>query len=417
MAAHRGVGLLLLSVMTVWENASAFTTPPMLQVTRRVGLQIATAQAKGFGKPPPPKAKAAPKKSGVGKAGEVHPALLALIAEAPQRRAAREAMFAARAPELKQALETETYTVIDGLLGETMCSAMRAEAMALLGDKSLKDDIIETDTRAASVIIEPELFMEAPLCTEYVLDCAKTLAPLLSGKFGPLSTDAAANMLACYGVDGGNFPVHIDNHGGGDRRVLTLIYYMNPNYDANRQVPACCVNLISDVLAASNALSGHAIPGSALEVCLLSLLEPGARLYTHTHPHPHPPTHLHPPTHTHTYTHPPTGWLLRAMETHGQGAPKRRAASHAVCRWDSVVRKHSDAKHEQEALARACSLPHACKLTATSCADQLSPLEPIEPVADRLVAFWTCELPHSVEDFRAQHGKVDGRYVSGLKDA
>jgi len=26
-------------------------------------------------------------------------------------------------------LETETYAVIDGLLGETMCSAMRAEAM------------------------------------------------------------------------------------------------------------------------------------------------------------------------------------------------------------------------------------------------------------------------------------------------
>ena len=269
--AHRGVGWLLLSVMTVWENVSAFTTPPMLQATRRVGLQIATAQAKGFGKPQP-KAKAAPKKSGAGKAGEVHPALLALIAEAPQRRAAREAMFAARAPELKEALEKETYTVIDGLLGETMCSAMRAEAMALLGDKSLNHDIIETDTRAASVIIEPELFMEAPLCTEYVLDCAKTLAPLLSGKFGPLSTDAAANMLACYGVDGGNFPVHIDNHGGGDRRVLTLIYYMNPNYDANRQVPACCVNLISYVLAASNAMSGHAITDAALEVCLLAEL-------------------------------------------------------------------------------------------------------------------------------------------------
>jgi hypothetical protein len=59
----------------------------------------------------------------------VHPALLALIEETPQRRAAREEALASCAQELKSVLETETYAVIDGLLGETMCSAMRAEAM------------------------------------------------------------------------------------------------------------------------------------------------------------------------------------------------------------------------------------------------------------------------------------------------
>ena len=204
-------------------------------------------ERKGFGAPPSttkaaPQAKAAkpapsaaPAQSPAA-ATTVHPALLALIAETSQRRAAREEAFASRAQELKSVLETETYAVIDGLLGETMCSAMRAEAVALLGETALTEQIISTDTRAASVIIEPELFMQAPLCTEYVLDCAKTLAPLLSGRFGPLSDDASCNMLACYGVDGGNFPVHIDNHGNRDRRVLTLIYYMNPNYDAGRQV-------------------------------------------------------------------------------------------------------------------------------------------------------------------------------------
>merc|ERR1712216_284001 len=44
-------------------------------------------------------------------------------------------------------------------------------------------------------------------------------------------------------------------------------------------------------------------------------------------------------------------------------------------------------------------------------ADHLVPLSPIEPIADRLVAFWTCELPHSVEPFRAERGKMDGRYA------
>jgi hypothetical protein len=43
--------------------------------------------------------------------------------------------------------------------------------------------------------------------------------------------------------------------------------------------------------------------------------------------------------------------------------------------------------------------------------DQLIPLEPVEPIADRLIAFWTCELPHSVQPFKAQKGKVDGRYA------
>ena len=43
--------------------------------------------------------------------------------------------------------------------------------------------------------------------------------------------------------------------------------------------------------------------------------------------------------------------------------------------------------------------------------EHLEPLAPIKPIADRLVAFWTCELPHSVEQFRAERGKIDGRYV------
>jgi hypothetical protein len=279
-----------------------------------------TSKGKGFGTQSTPapvsKAKTAPKANSAAKAAprtsstapaqnamEVNPALLALIAETPQRRAAREMSLASRAQELKAALETETYTVIDSLLGESMCAAMRSEALGLLGDTAMTKDIICTDTRAASVIIEPELFMQAPLCTEYVLDCAKTFGPLLSGRFGCLSSDASANMLACYGVDGGNFPVHIDNHGGGDRRVLTLIYYMNPSYDAKRQ-------------------GGCFVP---------------YKITDKAPPKGEPPVMLSP--------------------------------------------------------------------------DHLMPLEPVEPIADRLIAFWTCELPHSVQPFKAQKGKVDGRYA------
>ena len=134
--------------------------------------------------------------------------------------------------------------------------------------------------------------------------CAKVFAPLLSERFGPLSDDASCNMLACYGVDGGNFPVHIDNHGGNDRRVLTLIYYLNPAYDAARQ-GGCFVPY---------SINADAPPKSS------------------------PPVML-------------------------------------------------------------------------SAEEHLTPLAPIEPQSDRLVAFWTCELPHAVEEFRAQYGKRDGRYA------
>ena len=167
--------------------------------------------AKGFGgssQPPASKMKAVPPAQTVpqptspsgspssASSSSVHPAMLALIAESPQRRAARELAFASRAQELRKVLETETYAVIDGLLGNTMCLAMRAEAVSLLGDTALSEKICNTDTRAASLIIEPELFLQAPLCTEYVLDCAKTLAPLLSGRFGPLSEDAAGQLIS-----------------------------------------------------------------------------------------------------------------------------------------------------------------------------------------------------------------------------
>ena len=118
-----------------------------------------------------------------------------------------------------------------------------------------------------------------------------------------ISLTTAANMLACYGVNGGNFPVHIDNHGGSDRRVLTLIYYMNFDYDHQRQ-------------------GGCFVPW---------------KITDSAPPKGEPPVMLSP--------------------------------------------------------------------------EQLEALEPIEPVADRLVAFWTCELPHSVEPFRAQRGKIDGRYA------
>ena len=186
--------LLLMLALTV-STATAFCAPPSLarafvysgtQQRRPPAVTVCARRGdkqpanKGFGAVPPPRARPAggqkakePPSSAAQSALTVSPALLNLIAEAPQRRAAREQMLAARGQELKDALDTGTYTVIDGLLGETMSAAMRAEAMLLLGDKALSAEISDTDTRAASVIIEPELFMQAPLCTEYVLDCAK----------------------------------------------------------------------------------------------------------------------------------------------------------------------------------------------------------------------------------------------------
>ena len=245
------------------------------------------ATPKGFGAASKPASKAAFSKANGGgttrseggaeakvttaKTADTHPALLALIAETPQRRAVREKSLTARAQELKAALETETYTVIDGLLGDSMMAAMRGEAVALLGKMSQTQQIISTDTRAASCIIEPELFMQAPLCTEYVLDCAKTFAPLLSGRFGALSGDASANMVRLqYGTH-----AHIHT------RAHTTRTHSN-----------WCACSIAHVLSFS-----------------LSLSHTHTNTQTHTHTHTlthtcsHTCTYTYIDTYTHTCTH------------------------------------------------------------------------------------------------------------------
>jgi len=206
-----GVESLVVKPSLLYPTPQRRVAPPCSCRTQMLAGGFGKATPKGFGAASKPASKAAFSKANGGgttrseggaeakvttaKTADTHPALLALIAETPQRRAVREKSLTARAQELKAALETETYTVIDGLLGDSMMAAMRGEAVALLGKISQTQQIISTDTRAASCIIEPELFMQAPLCTEYVLDCAKTLAPLLSGRFGALSGDASANMV------------------------------------------------------------------------------------------------------------------------------------------------------------------------------------------------------------------------------
>lgn len=205
---------------------------------------LAIPKSKGFGATPArkPKKTKAPKgeaASSLGKgeaatsSSEIDAAMALLSA-----RSAFEARIAARAPEIVAGLGCGAdgrLAVIDGLLGADACAALRGEAervhagaLAGGGAGGSAGDV----SRTRAELLDPEDFARCPRVVAAALAIPSALAgPLADARGGAaLSSDCAANMLSCY-ARGGAFPVHVDNHGGDDRRVFGCIYYMNPDHD------------------------------------------------------------------------------------------------------------------------------------------------------------------------------------------
>ncbi|CAE8594232.1 unnamed protein product [Polarella glacialis] len=79
--------------------------------------------------------------------------------------------------------------------------------------------------------LTPDLYPRAPSCIEYLIEATDVLGPLLSqhSRRGKLKEGTQTNKLA-LATDAGAYPWHLDNLGGDDERLVTLIYYLNPGY-------------------------------------------------------------------------------------------------------------------------------------------------------------------------------------------
>lgn len=111
--------------------------------------------------------------------------------------------------------------VADGLLGGDICRRLRAEAEACRAGGLLSVAASSGDVRSTSVAAS-----EAPALALY----ARTIASEL-GKLRGLPENGT-HKLAVVEQSGRGYVRHIDNtRDGADRRVLTAIYYLNPDYE------------------------------------------------------------------------------------------------------------------------------------------------------------------------------------------
>jgi len=111
--------------------------------------------------------------------------------------------------------------VADGLLGGDICRQLRAEAEACRAGGLLSVAASSGDVRSTSVAAS-----EAPALELY----ARTIASEL-GKLRGLPENGT-HKLAVVEQSGRGYARHIDNtRDGADRRVLTAIYYLNPDYE------------------------------------------------------------------------------------------------------------------------------------------------------------------------------------------
>ena len=83
----------------------------------------------------------------------------------------------------------------------------------------------------------PEYSNEAQQLQKYCNEMAESIVPLINQHFvGKIKLDNPAekthvvNKLAVVTGNGGGYEPHIDGHGEGDTRKLTVILYLNPNW-------------------------------------------------------------------------------------------------------------------------------------------------------------------------------------------
>ena len=147
-----------------------------------------------------------------------------------------EALTASRAEGVAKEVAASGLCVVDGLLGDEACAAMRAEAVDLLegGALGASRSIVSGEEMDKKGVYATGLSLDAddhrpeapPLMRAYLLALAGAF-----GGLGGLRPHARNNKLAAT-LDGGAYPLHLDNDGAdaSDARALTLIYYLNPTW-------------------------------------------------------------------------------------------------------------------------------------------------------------------------------------------
>ena len=153
--------------------------------------------------------------------------------------------FVEIASDFTMALKTKGYYRRTQFLGASRCAAMREDAERLYGlnrfAASLSVDE-EGKQFAKPGVFSTELdasdFDYAPHCLAYTRDVVTTLPGILSEALdGKVSSGLYGTKLA-VALPGASYPKHVDNAcsrdasgAPADKRWITCIYYLNPNWD------------------------------------------------------------------------------------------------------------------------------------------------------------------------------------------
>ena len=123
-----------------------------------------------------------------------------------------------------------SVAVVDGFLGTAACRAMRAEAEALRSRGWLEVAPSSGDVRSTQQLDEdvtPEMSAFAGAVAREVASALSL--PLAEGE------DAYSTKLAVAESNGAAYQRHIDtDFSGTDPRKVTLIYYLNPDWDESQ---------------------------------------------------------------------------------------------------------------------------------------------------------------------------------------
>lgn len=127
-------------------------------------------------------------------------------------------------------------------LGPALCARMREEATRMFEGGQ---HFFQSQSTAGGVAFDkegvyaceldgtPSNWRAAPCLLEYTRAMVLSLPPLLAPFFPAtkLSSSLYGSKLANATGGGSKYPKHIDNIGSPDRRKLTVIYYLNPDWD------------------------------------------------------------------------------------------------------------------------------------------------------------------------------------------
>jgi hypothetical protein len=143
-------------------------------------------------------------------------------------------------------LQGPGYFTVTNFLGDAACKQMRHESEGLLKDKkffqnqSEKEDGTRFDKRGVFACeLAGDEWGTAAWLLAYTREVVLTL-PMMLNMADPhlrISSQAYGGKLAVAVGDGSKYPIHVDNGAGGiggDLRKVTLVYYLNPGWDAEK---------------------------------------------------------------------------------------------------------------------------------------------------------------------------------------